>query len=346
MTTFNFKIGDLCEVSSEKGIYMSKVQDVIDDTHYFIDFPSKDGSLEFFHEGDRFSLSVLRSDETGNTSSYKFDALVIGRKILNDNIRIPVLNVKRLSEIEKTQRRNFFRLSYDSPALIEISDESKQLSVQHDATIVDISGGGLKLKTEKRLPSQNGKVLFTLLDLELAIDAEFIGTDFIHDKGHYLTRYKYLDIPNELQEKIVNRLTKIQTEQLKNSMSRYESQRNASIMSEDINQRLDEEAKNISQMSKLKVLCVILAFLTIIFYLFTLPSASYPLDKFFKVGPRVSIVSQFYVYTIISATAGLILTSLGFIWVSAKNLKASANGFFIINFILNSAFLVLAFVNK
>lgn len=346
MSTLNFRIGDLCEVSSENGISMSKVQDIIDDYHYLIDFPLRDGTLEFFHEEDVFSVSVLRADELGNTCSYKFDAAVKGRSITDDNIRIPVLKILRTSEIVKTQRRNFFRINYESPVVVKLPDPLHKTHTDFDANIVDISGGGIKLKSDVKLPDDKVELIFNLLDLNLVLDADFVGADYISENQYYLSRYKFADISSDMQEKIVSRLTKLQSDMLKNSMSRYENQRNSNILNQEVTKKLEMEEKNRSETVLMKLVCVVETFFTVILYLFTMPATSYPLDKLFGVAPRVNEVSQFYSYTVVAAMVGIGLSLAGFYWNSRHKLKISANGFFIMNLVINAVFFILGIMEK
>lgn len=346
MSTLNFRIGDLCEVSSEHGVGMSKVQDILDDEHYLIDFPLREGSLEFFHEQDVFSVSVLRADELGNTCSYKFDALVQGRSMMEDNIRIPVLKIKRTSEIIKTQRRNFFRINYNSPVVVKIPDPQHNAIADFDANMMDISGGGIKLKSDEKLPNTKVELIFNLLDLNVTVDADFVGSDYIADNQYYMSRYKFSGISSELQEKIVSRLTKLQSDMLKHSMSRYENQRNSNILNQEVTKQLEMEEKIRSQMMPIKLICVVESFFTVVLYLFTMPTTSYPLDKLFGVAPRINEVSQFYGYTVIAAAIGMVLSLAGFYWNNKYRAKISANGFFIINLLINTVFLALGIMEK
>lgn len=346
MSSLNFKIGDLCEVMSENKVSMSKIQDIIDDENYLIDFPLRDGVLEFFHENDRFSVSVIRNDESGSTCSYKFDAVVKGRSITNDNIKIPVLNIMRVSKITKTQRRNFFRISYASPVVVKLPDPLHKTHTDFDANLVDISGGGIKLKSYNKLPEESVELIFKLLDLNLVLEADFVASDYMADNQYYLTRYKYSNISNEMQEKIISRLTKLQSDMLKKSMSKYENQRNSNIEKEDIKKRLEEEEKNNTQILQLKLISVIISFLTFVIYLFTMPATSYPLDKLFGIAPRVIIVDQFYIYTVFMAITGTVISSLGLYWNNRNKLRGSSNTFFLINTLVNAVFLILGLMKK
>lgn len=138
----------------------------------------------------------------------------------------------------------------------------------------------------------------------------------------------------------------MQSDMLKHSMSRYENQRNSNILNQEVTKQLEMEEKIRSQMMPIKLICVVESFFTVVLYLFTMPTTSYPLDKLFGVAPRINEVSQFYGYTVIAAAIGMVLSLAGFYWNNKYRAKISANGFFIINLLINTVFLALGIMEK
>lgn len=142
-----FNINTKCEVLIKGRTFKSNIQD-IDKDYIFISIPVFNGNYANFDENEE--IEVLYYDEN---NVYNFKSKVAGKK--NDNISMLV--IEKPEKIKKIQRRNFFRIDLSVPVeykkiplnltngeLNRIIDGDKVFS---KAVMVDLSGGGIRLRT-------------------------------------------------------------------------------------------------------------------------------------------------------------------------------------------------------
>jgi c-di-GMP-binding flagellar brake protein YcgR len=128
------KINDKEEIS-----YPSQVLDIIKPKELIISGPIKQNNLVFIHKDEHIRVSY----NVENKGNYYFTAKVLSRNYSS----IYTLHIKKISEINKIQLRNHYRL------LTTLSVYKEHLTVEGDnvETLIetcdtkDISGGGMKL---------------------------------------------------------------------------------------------------------------------------------------------------------------------------------------------------------
>ena len=114
---------------------------------------------------------------TDDTAAYKFDSTVIKR------MKNPfhVLVIKAPLEIKRIQRRNFFRLDIMRKVnYCIINSSGEQKTKFKKSYLLDISGGGIKLKVDEKM--QTGIFLRLYLDID--------GIKEIPVKGRVVRFYK------------------------------------------------------------------------------------------------------------------------------------------------------------
>ncbi|MCX8130304.1 MAG: flagellar brake protein [Clostridia bacterium] len=159
-----------------KPTFVSELEWVEDENIAVIAAPIYEGIIYPVPIGTYMEVYFTRKyEDSGRIEMYKFRAEVLGRKTIDN---IAVLEVEILSEIEKIQRRQFFRFECSIPikyrqAVSFISEHNK--GIQYKKTYTrDISGGGLCFVTEEKL--EMNKILE--IELTLAEDdvRNFFGT--------------------------------------------------------------------------------------------------------------------------------------------------------------------------
>lgn len=125
--------------NKDEGIYSSQVIDILDMEIIEISGPIKKSNLISIYKGDEIKV-IYNVKDRGN---HFFKAEVISRRYL------PVysLRIKRISNIEKTQLRKYYRLSIMLNLEKEhcIIEDYEAIILKETCELKDISGGGMQL---------------------------------------------------------------------------------------------------------------------------------------------------------------------------------------------------------
>jgi c-di-GMP-binding flagellar brake protein YcgR len=129
-------------------------------------------------------------------------------------------------DIVKFQRREFYRMECSIPLLFlsleddegeaekmaevkeMIKDTTRPVAVRGLGTVLDISGGGMKIITEKDLEDINYlflhfEVLLNNKKTNLEVVAHILGKEYNPDNKKYLYRMKFLFKDTKIQERII-----------------------------------------------------------------------------------------------------------------------------------------------
>ena len=154
------------EIIWEKEAYKSIIQD-IGEKYFSISIPSKNGNFIPLRQGD--IAEVLYYD---NLNIFQFDSNVVGRKFDG----IPLIMLETPKKYKLVQRRQFFRVvTLDGLTILnyeKLKDKNnkriKTLKPLNDkfkkAILIDLSGGGMRVKLEE--PMVVGDILHLFLDIQ------------------------------------------------------------------------------------------------------------------------------------------------------------------------------------
>lgn len=207
-----FDVNGRIEVLMDDGIYKSNIQD-INENYIAISIPVKDGEYLPLRWGER--VEAIYYDEN---KLYKFYTVVSGRKV----DRVMMVLLKHPDKIFKVQRRNFVRVPFIAEVLCVILKNNKdikditdnQIDFFHGHTL-DISGGGIKLSTEKEI--NRGELLMITIpikDENISIKGKIIRKQKAKAE-EFLYGVSFEEIDNKTVEKIVSLLFQIMREQRK-----------------------------------------------------------------------------------------------------------------------------------
>ena len=192
--------------------YASVVRAVSDDL-VRIAVPSRDGTRLALEPGSTVFLYLDRGAYT-----YRFESRVRAVEVDGDAV---VLDAP--SQVERKERRSFYRLEETLEpryaALIDAAgDELKRLE---GAALLDISGGGLQLRTRDAVEAGASLRIILRLDddQEIAICARVLST-VAPEAGRtfYRVHGQFIDIPKAYQERIVRFVFRKQVEQRQRSV--------------------------------------------------------------------------------------------------------------------------------
>lgn len=134
----------------------------------YIAAPIKRGKIYPVSIGERLGIVFIKGENL-----YEFKAKVLGREVKHN---ISLLRIEATSEIEKIQRREFFRfdcsipVSYRVAGKSEIGDEHKGFTKSYTR---DLSGGGVCIRLKEEIDTEE------LINCELALNdfnkVRFVG---------------------------------------------------------------------------------------------------------------------------------------------------------------------------
>ncbi len=133
------------KLNGDRVEYVSQLMDMTKNEELVIAVPIKNSQLVTLMNGTQISV-LYNNKETG---MLEFEAEII-RKIAG---KVPLMHIKMFGKINKSQRRNYFRLDLMVPIeYIKVKD----LSI-HSGFTKDISGGGLRMIVDSDV--EEGEIL-------------------------------------------------------------------------------------------------------------------------------------------------------------------------------------------
>ena len=215
------------ELENEK-IYKSQLLDFIDNETASILMPIEKGKIIPLSVGDKYNLRFFTKK-----GLYQCKSIIIGRSRVNN---IYILNIQFTSDLEKYQRRQFYRLEcildvdyyIASDAEISIFNKIRQNNFTSDeelqtytnalneckrqwlkGSVVDISGGGARFVSESI--HEYGNILFMKIDFNngsvirnSTIKAMIVSSEkMMNRQGYYEHRVQFRDMPKEDRETII-----------------------------------------------------------------------------------------------------------------------------------------------
>ncbi|MDT8716639.1 PilZ domain-containing protein [Clostridium sp. 19966] len=209
-------INSRVEILKDDMAFKSIIQDT-NEENLSISLPVRDGVYITPQVGEQ--LEVIYYD---NTHVYKFTATVITRK---KEQNVPVLILDRPKNIIKIQRRKFVRInirySIKYSKLINKIDRKKLEQIKEDdlnlsGVLVDLSGGGFRLKTADEL-SLNEFILgnMSIEGENIKIFGEVVRKEKAEDKQFYYG-ISFIEMDDKTRDKIIQNIFKIMRKQLKN----------------------------------------------------------------------------------------------------------------------------------
>lgn len=124
--------------------YVSRVEEINEDETIDVLIPIAKNKIVYIKNDTVLKVIVAKEG-----AIFEFKAKIVN-KLFG---AIPLLRLVRVSEINKIQRRNYFRLKVVEPIHVKqvISLKEKLYDEQFSANMVDISGGGLAITANKEL---------------------------------------------------------------------------------------------------------------------------------------------------------------------------------------------------
>ena len=219
MTDMELKINSRIEIIDFHGgiNYKSNIQDMTE-VGMSITIPVKEGKYLPLNTGEKVSIIYY-----GDKEVYQFEAEVLGRAI----DVIPVINISKPQNPRVVQRRNYVRvlmlknikfMSIDKElAEKETSKITKVIDKSQfkKAILLDLSGGGMRIKTEEKLQlSEFIMIAIELIEEEIMIKSRVVRCDLQPDNTNAYG-LKFLELGEKDRDKIIKYIFQVMREQRK-----------------------------------------------------------------------------------------------------------------------------------
>lgn len=202
-------INSMIDVLWEDNAYKATIQD-IKENEILTTIPVKDGIyLTLKNESE---IEQVFYDDKGNV--YKYKVKVIGRYIEKD---ISFYRVTKPYNIKRIQRRDYVRVN-----VVQVINYIKEIDFQKEiktednyenALLLDLSGGGMRIKAKEKL-ANNDVIILSLKyeDEKMIMKGKIIRVEKTDDK-RYIYGVSFIDMNNSTREKIIRTVFKIMRKQ-------------------------------------------------------------------------------------------------------------------------------------
>lgn len=209
MAKLELSLNKVIDVLWNKVIYKSTIQD-IKENEVLITIPINEGIYLTLNTGDEIEQTFY--DDKCNVFLYK--TKIIGRYTEKD---IPFYRVTSPYDIKKVQRRDYVRVNVlqvinyikEEELKNNIKSEDKYLN----ALLLDLSGGGMRIKIKENLSMNDVIVSNLLYDGEkIAIKGKVVRVDKSEDKRN-IYGIKFENIQSSTREQIIRTVFKVMRKQ-------------------------------------------------------------------------------------------------------------------------------------
>ncbi len=237
---FNFTTGDPIEIirlGSSIGFqnrYRTMVEKQESEDTVLLYMPITKGKIVSIKTGELLKMNYVGLD----TYNGKYNVYEVRVEVLDvvtyDNISMMI--VKRISDVKRVQRRDFFRLNIIKPILIEPLDEELSIEV----LTRDISAGGMQALSPVELIKDSEYVVYMNLIQEEPILVvgkvlECVYRNDLQSGNKFQVRFQFLNVEKEVQGDMVKQINNLQAIEIR------KRRREGMTFSEHISAHIDEK---------------------------------------------------------------------------------------------------------
>jgi c-di-GMP-binding flagellar brake protein YcgR len=208
----DFKVNKKIEVLIDEKYFNSNIQDITEE-YIAINIPSSSGEYLPLSKGTRIDVIYYEGENI-----FKFESTVIGRKFEN----IPILLLAKPKIVHKIQRRKYVRVPLVSIGKYtnlkgnpKVSTSIIESNQYFKAILVDLSGGGMKVKVSEQVKVNDYLLVSLIINGE---ETNIVGQTIrvIKDEeGRYVCGLTFQSLENSTRETIIKFIFKLMREQMK-----------------------------------------------------------------------------------------------------------------------------------
>ena len=212
MTKVSFAVNKKLEILVDEKYFSSNIQDITDE-YIAISIPINAGEYVPLSKGT--SIDVIYYEEE---NLYKFQSSVIGRKFEN----IPILLIAKPKEIKKIQRRKYVRVPIITTVKYKnlkneprINPSTVAQSEYSQAVLVDLSGGGMRIKVSEEIKLSDFLLVSLTIDKEDILIVGQAMRIIKDDEGRFSCGLSFEFLDNSTRERIIKFIFQLMREQMK-----------------------------------------------------------------------------------------------------------------------------------
>lgn len=194
---FTLEVNNRIEIILEDNVYKSVIQEIGEDCFY-IAVPMEKGQYKKFVKGQK--LTMYNYVETNML--FKFQCKVLGMDKCGN---MPLYKLSMPENAHKIQRREFVRVDITK----KISYLKSGQTAPQSAVLVDLSGGGMRMKTKEKL--ELNEIITLNLDEDIAVEGKVVWANKFID--YYDYGISYCNINDKTREKIIRKIFTIMRKQ-------------------------------------------------------------------------------------------------------------------------------------
>ncbi len=303
-----FKTGDTIEIEfletafEDERVFKTLLEDSGDNT-ILVHCPIMNGRVVLSQVGERVKVSFSEIEEAlGKYDIYTYKGKIVERKTVDN---IAMIRIEQLSEIEKVQRRDYFRLNYVKSMQVVKDDMIKSVEV----TSKDVSIGGMRFISEEKFEPNEIIVCHVKFEEKevvsvrgRVIDSE--RTDL--NRLEYQTRVKFDEVPSDKKSIMIRYINLIQSRMLKQAAGEKYQENIDSVLPQFSSEKLENYKDDMGfrmRMGYAKGVIMLMHILNVAIHFFARPHNNYPASQllnieqtggwspqFLQIGMGISIV--------------------------------------------------------
>lgn len=297
------------EAADERLLAKTLIEKSDGDQFLLVHAPILSGKIVLLQLNEEVRVSFSQYNESRTDHEvFSFLAKVESRQVYEE---IAMVGLRRIGEIAKVQRRDYFRLNYIKQMAVTRVSDNRQI----DVLSKDISLGGMRFISQVRF-ARNDKIIcrVNFEDREtVLVEGVVLACGVFEDAvNQYVVRVEFVGIDREKSQQIVKNINSIQATYLKKLSSEYHNKQLDATMpplnAEKLEQYQDDVKFDIS-FGYIKGIIWLAAIIALTLFLFARPSSAYMISK--MLGTPYSFSWNYlFLRAALTASCGAFLCSL------------------------------------
>ena len=198
MKKFKLEINGNIQILEGEVFYKSNLQDVTE-SYILIDIPVNNGIYLTMNDNDEIEAEHY----VDGVSYYKINCRVLGR---TREVKLNLYKLSKPYNISKIQRRNYVRVDMVEYAFYKLQNDNGE-EVWKKGIILDLSGGGMKIKIEEKLSLRDRVTvnIFIAENEKVQIVGEVVRVEK-SNTGEYICGLKFKEISERTRDKIIQKV--------------------------------------------------------------------------------------------------------------------------------------------
>lgn len=212
MVNLDLKVNSRIEVVADEKSYKALIIDIEDD-NIKINIPVRNDEYLMLYKDDKIEINSYLDD--GKCFNYYCNVISKGKdnNVIYYKLTLPY-------DVRRIQRRNFFRVNLLEEVTYKNITNKTEKEIEElpykSGIMIDLSGGGLKVKTKEKLKGNDIIVMrIKMTGIEVKLKGQIVRIEASID-NNFLYGVKFLDITEMESDKIIRELFEIMRKQRAN----------------------------------------------------------------------------------------------------------------------------------